>query len=382
MKTFPSIERQRGAAGLVVTVLLVLAMLLVVAFANRNVVVEVRASTNQYRSTQAFEAAEAGLEWALAKLNDDTPIGADCLPSANAGAMSFRDRHLRLDSASAGLVVATWDDAGTPRPLQAACVRGDAGWSCSCPSSGAPVLPVVAGTATAPSFSVELATGARPNLVKAVASGCTRADVPCTAISDAAHEAAARVEVSFGLVPGLRAAPTAALTVRGNVDAGAAALGVHNPDPASGGTAVQAGGGVTGDALRLGTPAVTRIACTDACADAVASAVAGGNRLLAVEGDLVIDGPLALGTAEQPIALVVGGALRLRGAIALHGVVVAASIDWRDAAAGAFVRGAVLVEGDYGGDAAADIVHDSSLLAQLQHGSGSFARVNGSWKDF
>ena len=41
-----------------------------------------------------------------------------------------------------------------------------------------------------------------------------------------------------------------------------------------------------------------------------------------------------------------------------------------------------LSEGDYGGDAAADIGHDSAILARLQAGSGSFARVNGSWKDF
>ena len=62
------IRGQRGAAALVVTMLLVCAMLIVVAVGNRNAVVETRASANQYRSTQSFEAAEAGLEWALARL--------------------------------------------------------------------------------------------------------------------------------------------------------------------------------------------------------------------------------------------------------------------------------------------------------------------------
>src|SRR5450432_2351820 len=96
MRTAP-IHQQRGAAALVVTMLLVFAMLIVVAYANRNLVVEARASANQYRSTQAFEAAEAGLEWALAKLNDATPIGDDCMPSAAPGALSFRDRQLHFD---------------------------------------------------------------------------------------------------------------------------------------------------------------------------------------------------------------------------------------------------------------------------------------------
>ena len=415
-----SITRQRGAAALVVTMLLVFAMLLVVAFTNRNVVVEAMASANQYRSTQAFEAAEAGLEWALAKLNDSTPLGDDCLPSADPGALSFRDRQLRYDGS--GLVPVAWDHAGTPTSLQAACVRGDAGWVCSCPASGAPVPVAATGTSIAPAFAVEFATGARPGLIRAIAVGCTRSDTLCTAIADTAHEASARVEVGFGLVPGLRAAPVAALTVRGNVEAGTSALGVHQLDPASGATAVHAGGTVNGDALRLTTPAgsaldasivsgdatlaglagerffarwfgmdktawmaqpaATRIACHGACASAVAAAVGNGSRLLAIDGDLVLEGPISLGTPERPIALVSTGALRLRGAVALHGVVVAATIDWRDGAAGALIRGAAIAEGDYSGNAAADIVHDAAVLARLRGGSGSFARVNGSWKDF
>lgn len=415
-----SIRHQRGAAALVVTMLLVFAMLLVVAAANRNGVVEARSSTNQYRSAQAFEAAEAGLEWALAKLNDRTPIGDDCLPSAVPDALSFRERRLRYDGT--GFVPATWDDAGTPAPLQAACVRSDAGWSCRCPAGGAPVLDAPAGAATAPAFRVEFAAGAKPGLVRAIAIGCTRGDAPCAATSDAGHEAAARIEVGFGLVPGLRAAPVAALTAHGNVDAGGAALGLHNLDLAAGGTAVHAGGTVSGDFLRLtapagstleasivsgdanlaalsgdrlfarwfgmdkaawmAQPAATRIACRDGCTSAVANAVAAGSRLLAIDGNLALDGPVSLGTSERPIVLVATGSLQLRGAVTLHGVVVAASIDWRDAAAGALLRGAAIAEGDYSGDAAADFVHDATLLARLTGGTGSFARVNGSWKDF
>src|SRR5436190_6892793 len=121
-RSFSSPAGQRGAAAFVVTALLVFAMLIVVTVANRNAIVETRASANQYRSTQSFEAAEAGLEWALARFNDDAPMGDDCLPSGDPAAPSFRERYLRDDGA--GFVAATWSDAGTPRPLQAACVRG------------------------------------------------------------------------------------------------------------------------------------------------------------------------------------------------------------------------------------------------------------------
>ncbi len=421
-RTGGSTRRQRGAAALVVTMLLVFAMLIVVAVANRNVIVEVRGSANQYRSTQSFEAAEAGLEWALARLNDGTPIGDDCLPSADPAARSFRDRYLRDDGA--GFVAATRDDAGTPTPLQAACVRGESGWSCACPPGGTAVVSDPAGDATAPGFALQFANGARPGIVRAIASGCTRSAATCAATTNAGHEAAARVEVAFGLVPGLRAAPVAALTVRGNVDAGASALGAHNRDAASGGLAIHAGGGVAGNALRLGVPAgsplegaiasgdtqlaaldadrffarwfamdkaawaaqpaATPLACSGNCSAAIGSAVAAGSRLVAIAGDASLDGPATLGSLERPIVLVVDGALRLRDAVTLHGVVFAGSIDWRDAGpgSGALIRGAAIAEGAYSGDAAADFVHNAAVLERLQRGSGSFARINGSWKDF
>jgi hypothetical protein len=275
-----------------------------------------------------------------------------------------------------------------------------------------------------PVFVLRFVDGPRPGIVRAIASGCIRRDASCDATSNAHHEAAVHVEVAFGLVAGLRAAPAAALTVAGNLDAGAGSLGVHNRDAGSGGIAIHAGGNVAGNALRLSAPAgspldgsivstdaelaalradrffarwfgmdraawseqpaATALACAGGCAPAIAAAVAAGRRLVAAQGDVVLDGPLELGSPERPIVLVVSGSLDLRGAVALHGVLVAVALDWRAAAAnsGALVRGAVLVDGSYQGDAAADIVHDAALLSRLQRSTGSFARVNGSWKDF
>jgi len=415
-------DRQRGAAALVVTALLFFAMLLVVAAAHRNVLTETRSSANQYRSTQAFEAAEAGLEWALARLNDDTRLGDDCLPGDADGAASFRDRHLHYDATLGALAPTLWNDGGTPTALLAACLRGDTGWSCSCPAAGAPSLAAIAGTSVAPAFAVELLPGAKPGLVVAVATGCTTRTTPCGATADAAQEAAVRVEVAFGLVPGLRAAPVAALTTGGDVDAGDASLGLHGSDGEAGGVAVDAGGHVAGTALRLfasagstpggsivaadaslagvdgdrffrrwfgmgkaawiAQPAVTRITCSDACGSAVATAVARGSRLISVEGDLALDGPATFGTPDQPIVVVASGSLRLHGGVTVNGLVYAAAIDWREATGGATIDGAAIAEGSYSGDAAADLIHDRQTLGRLRGNSGSFARVAGSWKDF
>lgn len=417
-------RRQRGVAALFVTVLLCFAMVLAVAVAHRNVGVEEQRSANELRAASAFEVAEAGLEWSLARINDPTRIGADCLPSEDATALSFRERMVRIDVPSGDLAPRTWMDDGTPAPLQAACMRGADGWTCSCPSGGRPVLPPNTGRAIAPAFVVELTVSTRADVVRVAATGCTRphADPICAASVDTAGEATAQLQAAWALLPALRAAPAAALTVHGDVDVGAASLGVHNVDAASGALALHAGGRIGATALRIGAPpgaslgaslvgedgslralssdrffartfgmgtaawtaqpAVRRLACASDCAGDVGAAIAAGERLLVIDGDAAIVGPAAFGDVDDPVVIVATGALRVSGDVQIHGVVDAASLEWNGTTPGrAFVRGAI-VAGSYRGDGAVDVRRDTAVLARLATASGSFVRVNGSWKDF
>lgn len=422
MRPLHTPARQRGVAALLVTTLLCFAMILVVAYASRNIVVEERVSASQYRAAQAFEAAEAGVEWALSRLNDTARVGPDCRPSGAAAALSSRKLWLRFQSTAGSVSPATWSDAGTAVPLRAACVRGEGGWTCSCPSNGAPALAEPSQSATAPAFVIEFEAGSRPGLVRVVATGCTRLGA-CSANAPNSHEATARVESVFALLPSLRAAPAAALTVRGNIDAGAAALGAHNRDAASNGLAVLAGGNVAASALRLtapagsslagavasgdatlaaldgdrfftrffgmseaawaAQPAVSTVACAGDCTAALATAIDAGARLLFVDGDAALAGPATFGSPDDPVAIVARGAISVTGSLALHGIVHGAALRWDNAAApGALVRGAALVAGDYAGNGGPDFAHDGAVLARLQTRAGSFVRVNGSWKDF
>ena len=422
MKSLSSPRQQRGVAALLVTTLLCFATLLVVAYANRNIVVEVRSSANQVRSAQAREAAEAGIEWALARLDDDGRVGPECRPSADAGALSSRQRWLRFEGSAGRIAAATWSDAGSPTPLRAACVSTATGWTCSCPASGAPSLPAPIGNVDAPAFVVEFTATATPGIVGIVATGCVNGSGVCAATAEAAHEASSRLHASFALLPALRAAPAAALTVRGSVDAGAAALGAHDHDAGSAGLVIHAGGSVAASGLRVTVPAgssladsvvgndaslasldaaaffarffgmaigawsmqpaVTRLACDGDCTSTVATAVAAGRRLLFVDGDLALAGPMVLGTADDPVAIVARGDLRISGNVTVVGVVHAASLRWDDAAApDAALHGAAIV-GSYSGNGAADIVRDEAVIARLETRRGSFVRVNGSWKDF
>ena len=418
-------HRERGAAALVVTMLLFFAMVLTAVFVNRNLVFEQRSSANQYRATQAFEAAEAGLEWALAQLNGTGAIGDDCLPSgAASGGTSFRARHLQTDLARATFTPVTWLNAGTPTPLQPSCVRGASGWSCSCPAQGMAVLTAPSGAAPAPAFLLQFRAGPKPGTVRVVSTGCTRLAGACAPASSANADAVARMQLDLGLLGGVRTAPVATLTARGAVNAGTAAPGLHNTDPATG-IAVQAGGTVNAAQARVTAPAGTSLGaslvgndtvlanlsadrffgsyfgldkpswraqptvalvdCRSPCAAALQAAVAAaaGPAMLWVEGDLALAGPLTLGTAQAPVVIVVNGAARLDGGVAINGLLYATTLAWTGAAGqGAVLRGAAIVEADYTGDGAPEFVYDPLVLAALKGAAGSFARVSGSWRDF
>ena len=420
--------QQRGVAALVITLVLFFTMMLAAVYVNRSLVFEQRSSANQYRATQAFEAAEAGLEWAAAMLNNNARVGADCLAAA-APASAFRDRFVAQDRASSRFAGRTWNSAGTPVALQAACVRTGTGWSCACPADGAPALAAPAGDSVAPAFILKFAGGDKPGVLRVVSIGCTSLAGACAPGSVERPDASATVEVSFGLLPAIATLPVAALTLRGAVDAGAAAIGLHNADAASGGVAVHAGaliaapmarlsapaGSVAGEALVEGDtalaalsperlfsayfgidklawknqPVVRRITCSADCASALATAIDTGvvNTMIWISAPAGsparIEGPATLGSPERPVVIVVDGALQLGGAVRLHGVVYSSSLRWSDnGSPGALLRGAAIVEGDYSGDASADLVYDAPLLATLETATGSFARINGSWRDY
>lgn len=425
--TGPGSHRQRGVAALSVSLLLFFAMCLVAVYANRGLLFEQRASANQYRAAQAFEAAEAGIEWAVAQLNQPQRVDANCLPSTDSADASFRERFLAVDPDSGRLQPKSWINGGSAAALQPACVRSADEWSCSCPSAGHPAQAAVDDTdgMPHPAYSVRFSAEPQPGLVRITATGCSSAAGACHPGAGGQADASVQLQVVLGLVPGLATAPQAALTVKGSVDAGAAALGLHNPDAASGGITVRAGGSVIGPALRLATvaggvsdssaathdaalasigtdrlfaahfgidkpawhshAAVQRVDCRHDCAARLAAAIdsADGNRMIAVDGDAAIAGPMVLGSAERPVLLVVDGRVTLSGDVTLHGLLYAADLRWDDTtSAQAQVSGALISEADYRGNGAPDLRHDAALLRHLQQRTGSFARVAGSWRDF
>lgn len=348
---------QQGGAALIVTLMLFLAMALAAFAVNRHLVFEQRSAANHARGVQAFEAAEAGLEWAQAQLNSTQRIGTDCKPSADPAARSFRERTLSLDRGTGAV---------TANALQTSCVRGASAWSCSCPSSGPATLSAPNGNVPAPAFSLQFRPGARAGTVRVSASGCSSLAGECLAGSTATPDATAHTEVTLGLFAGLRTPPATALTLR----------------DATRQTADQffaAAFGVDKKTWR-NQPVVARLACGVDCNHAIGEAFTAGSTLIWIDGDLRLTGPLMLGSIAHPVVIVASGTARLDGAVTVVGAVYAASIALSDAST--IVQGAVISEGGYTGPASPDFRLDTDALAALTRQTGSFARVSGSWRDF
>lgn len=233
-----------------VALVLVFGMTLVVFFANRGMIFEQKTSANQYRYTRAFEMAEAGLEWAVARLNDDRFIDSSCAPLST-GTQSFRERFLGPNLSGSTPIF----QIANPEALKARCaLDASNNFTCSCPASG----PLAATDAGLPRFAVKFRPdpGGDPVTVEILAYGCTNQGRPCDAAG--APDATAVVRALYKVRPKFPNAPGAGLVAGGAATTGGN-LRVINLDVASNGitinsgTAVDLGSGTTVTTLP-GTP--------------------------------------------------------------------------------------------------------------------------------
>lgn len=437
-----ALARQRGAAALIVVMLLFFVISLVAAYTGRNVVFEQRTSANQYRATVAFEAADAGLEWAMSMLNSGR-IDNACQPSVNVADTSFRDRYLTIDAANGNVLV---DNSVRDGPSQPSCVFDPATgqWSCSCPAAaGAAVLTAPAGTGFAPAFRVRfiqlrnVTPPIRPAVVRIEVNGCVELDNNCLDFKPAHRtDCGGTVCALVAMQPGLKSVPIAALTAKEQVDLGGSPLALYNndpsaqspalPPPVSTGLTVMAGGLVNQAGMVLRGPSGTRPADTvvsndptlsDALFDsrrmfaslfgvwrdtywnqpgavtlpacplagctgtAVAAAVAlNPGRVILVPGNLVLDGG-TIGTAADPVLIVASGNITFSTPTTVFGFVYSEAANWATAGAGV-IQGGAAAQGQISGTGAFTVAYDRAILTNLRWRTGSMVKVPGSWRDY
>lgn len=441
MKHAPYSKRmERGAASLAVVLVLFFIVAMVAAYTNRNLIFEQRTSANSYRSARALAAADAGVDWAVAMLNGGA-IDLQCAP-ASAPNDDFKTRYLKLQP-DGSFAPVTWTTTplvftGGPAQVQAqpACSgTPSGGWSCSCPAAG-PLKTLDNANVDTPVFVVGFDPGRqRPGVAAIRVRGChnvrsgTVADVntygschvndmTATNLSVKAAldvDAAAIVRVSLGLVSALPVAPTAAMTVAGNITQSSGTLNAVNPDPATG-IALRAGltidsapavkvAGAAGSTIDPQTPsddALTDIPPTDffrtalglppehyrqqpgatvcpgSCSSLPSVVAAHPTRVIFVDGDVTLSSTDPMGSTETPTMLVATRDVIVSAKIAFKGIIFAGR-DLRWNGAGGTVDGAIIVGGNYIGDATANVTYDREVVRRVHKSYGSFVRIPGSW---
>jgi PilX N-terminal len=235
-----SLGSQRGAAALAVSMVLLFGMTLVAFFANRTMIFEQRTSANQYRSTKAFELADAGIEWAIARLNDDlTLAAASCTPSS-ATLSDFRDRYLRPMPPDATHSSGWLDPVSNTFP---GCVIDPAAGtlSCGCPAVGGGAATL--GNSNFPRFRVQFNATSDPTAVEIVSRGCSNGD-PCQpSLNASSSDATAIARVLVKIRPTLTNGPNAGL-ISGSTTVVSGSLNVVNTDTPGNGITINTGSNV------------------------------------------------------------------------------------------------------------------------------------------
>jgi hypothetical protein len=226
----PSLER--GAAALAVSLVLLFGMTVIAFFANRGMIFEQRTSANQYRSTKAFEMAEAGLEWAVAQLNKEGAIAAapSCAPSTLAANEEFARRYLTIAAGGLGVVA-------NGRPAGSIASNGSVTEQCPAPGNNATL-----GNDSEPRFRIEFQSVASdPWSIRIIAHGCTNAGTPCDLGSAATPDGVAVVTAIYKMKPAVPLAPGAGLVTGGAASVVTGSMSVINEDRVSNGITINSG---------------------------------------------------------------------------------------------------------------------------------------------
>lgn len=431
-------NKQRGAAALAVSMLLLFASSVIVFYLNRGLVFEQKTSANQLRSTSAFEVAEAGIEWATGMFNRPNDIDANCAPLATTD-VSFRRLYIQTGfPTNSNVAVTTNTFPG--------CKISGTTLTCRCPTPSGATQTANPGAALQSSFTVAFAavndpvTGTADNTaVRITSTGCTPQAGTCTPGTASASDASATVSVILKLNPTLRAAPSAALTC-GTSCAVGGSYDIFNYEVSSNGYLVNAGTTITQgngtnygtipgqpiqNALISGDTSLSSLASSDptcsnsamfnayfgstltayaaspdvksipgcdqasACGPLLSGWYALGWRSFYFPDGLALNNSsgfpgntLGLPAANQGVNLVTPGAININGNITINGLLFSNSANFNDLGTGtANINGAIISCAAYSNNGSGTLSYNSAALGGGGLRPGVMVRVPGSWRD-
>lgn len=272
-------RHQRGATTLIVALILLFGMTLVTFYANRGQIFEQRTSANQYRATRAFEMAEAGLEWAAARLNDERKmVTATCTPDGTAPPAASSDKYIirYLPATAAGFPI------GYTSKRSGCSIAVNGATTCGCPDPSVAGATPTLGSADEPRFTVEFRTVGLTDrwTVEVISYGCTNGTL-CDPASAADSDSIAVVRALYKKRPALPNAPGAGL-VTGSAAVTGGNLTVINLDVESNGITINSGttvelGNATNAITLPGTPPRASVLDNDPTLAALTAADATGD---------------------------------------------------------------------------------------------------------
>lgn len=428
-------RRQRGVGSLAIALILLFAMTMIAFFVNRSQIFEQKASANQYRATRAFEAAEAGLEWANAMVNDIRISNTSCAAMGSGATVSFRKTYLNFTGGG-------YSPLSTVQPgCSITSTSGVPSLACTCQTAG---NPTALANATTPVFTVKFEAVNATTLpngtpdgesVLITAYGCTSADPRCVPGATGTADSHQKLSMIVKLKPAVQSVPAAALTTGGSLYLTSSASSITNTDNNTNGLLVNAGGGIntTGVAGCSGAPhdfgrtttlpgtpwenamvaGDTSLSTLSGNADAMFdayfnttlaeyqadrntkvlsscgsvssefdSAYGAGYRAFYTTCDFQRTG-LNVGSAAEPVTFVTTGSLRLNGGATLYGLIYGDQATWDEVGLGnGGIEGAMIVRGNYCANANADYNYNADVLRRIRGDTGVLVRVPGSWKDY
>jgi hypothetical protein len=129
-------------------------------------------------------------------------------------------------------------------------------------------------------------------------------------------------------------------------------------------------------------PAVLHFTTPPTAADLRTAIANNPMRPIWIDGDLVIDSAGDIGSAANPVVIVVnGGNLTFASNVKIYGAVFVMTPSWVTGGTGT-IQGAAVASTGLGGNGNGTYVYDRALLENLRLTSGSFVIVPGSWKDY
>lgn len=420
-------KSQRGAAALAVSLLLLFGTTIVVFYVNRGLIFEQKTSADQSRSTSAFEAAEAGLEWATGMLNRPYDIQADCTFNTTTN-ISFRKKYVQTQW-NAGTNPTT--DVVPATNVFPGCYMNGAALTCSCPdvpSSGTATASLSPGTAR-PGFTVAFqAVAGDPLSVLVTSVGCSGSTAACTAATAASSDATATVRAILKFRRVLRAAPAAALTC-GTSCGLSGSFNVVNYDASVNGITVNAGTTTSGaTAGTIGTvpgiPPENSVIANDASLSALATAdptcstgamfaayfgstvaeyaaspavatvtdksaflskLADGYRSFYFPSGANLQGTaFTAGSQNDPVTIVVdNGDLKINSQTLIYGLIFGNNAEAGSIGTGSSqIYGALVACNEFTSNGNGVVAYDGKALANAQLNTATMVRVPGSWRDF